>query len=82
MYEEGLGVEKDMEEAIRLYKSVSKVEVFAQIALGRIYRNGKGVVADPGEALHYYAAATEWGDRVAACEEMREAKEFVARYPK
>jgi TPR repeat protein len=51
MYEEGLGVEKDMAEAIRLYKAVAKVEFFAQIALGRIYSSGKSVVADRNEAL-------------------------------
>ena len=64
MYEEGLGVEKDMTEAIRLYKAVAKVEFFAQVALGRIYSSGKSVVADRNEALRYYSLATEWGDRV------------------
>jgi hypothetical protein len=80
MYEEGLGVEKDMAEAIRLYQAVDKVEFFAQIALGRIYSRGKSVVADRAEALRYYSLATEWEDRIVDCEEMQEAKEFVARY--
>ena len=71
MYEQGLGVEKDMAEAIRLYKAVAKVEFFAQIALGRIYSRGKSVVADRAEALRYYSLATEWGDRVVDCEEMQ-----------
>jgi uncharacterized protein len=82
MYEEGLGVEKDVAEAIRLYKTVAKVEFFAQIALGRIYSSGKSVVADRAQALRYYSSAIEWGDRVVDCEEMQEAKEFVAKYPK
>ena len=82
MYEEGLGVERDMSEAIRLYKAVAKVEFLAQIALGRIYSRGMSVAADRVEALRYYSLATEWGDRVVDCNEMREAKEFVARYPK
>jgi TPR repeat protein len=82
MYEEGLGVEKNMAEAIRLYKAVAKVEFFAQIALGRIYSRGKSVVADRAEALRFYSLATDWGDRVVDCDEMREAREFVARYPK
>ena len=80
MYEEGLGVEKDLAEAIRLYKTVAKVEFFAQIALGRIYSSGKSVAADRDEAMRYYSLATEWGTRVVDCEEMREAKEFVSRY--
>jgi TPR repeat protein len=82
MYEEGLGVEKDMAEAIRLYKAVAKVEFFAQIALGRIYSSGKSVAADRAVALRYYSLAAGWGNRVVDCEEMREAREFVARYTK
>ncbi len=82
MYEEGLGVEKNVGEAIRLYKAVSKVEFFAQIALGRIYLEGKGVAADRDEAFRYYQLATEWGDRVADCPEMREARDFVTKYAK
>jgi len=82
MYEEGLGVERDMAEAIRLYKAVAKVEFFAQIALGRIYSSAKSVAPDRAEALRYYSLATDWGPRVVDSEELREAKEFVARYLK
>ena len=81
MYEGGLGTEKNMAEAIRLYKSVSKVELSAQIGLGRIYSR-EGVSQDLDEAMHYYVLATEWGDRVANCPEIEEAREFVAEHSK
>lgn len=82
MYEEGLGIEKDMVEAIRLYQAVEKVEFLAQIALGRIYSRGKGVAVDSTKALRYYSLAIAWGDRVVDGEEMQEAKEFVSRHSK
>ncbi len=80
MYEEGLGIERNMPEAIRLYKAVEKVEFLAQIALGRIYSRGNGVAVDRAEALRYYSQAIEWGDRVADGEEIREAREFVSTH--
>jgi len=51
MYAEGLGISKDMSEAIRLYKAVANAEFHAQLSLGRIYSRGDGVPADPHEAL-------------------------------
>lgn len=82
MYAEGLGIERNMAEAIRLYKAVEKVEFLAQIALGRIYSRGNGVAVDRAEALRYYSRASEWGDRVVDREEMREARDFVLRHSK
>lgn len=80
IYEEGLGVEKNMLEAIRLYKDVSNVEFLASVSLGRIYSRGKGVAPDAAEAVRYYSLAAEWGNRIADCPEMHEAKEFVGRH--
>jgi hypothetical protein len=62
-YAEGLETPRDLAQAIRLYKSVSKVEFLAPIALGRIYSSGQGVAGDAAEALRWYSAAVEWGDR-------------------
>jgi TPR repeat protein len=78
MYAEGLGTPRDLAEAMRLYKAVSKVEFFAPIALGRIYSRGQGVPVNQVEALRWYSAAIEWEDRVGDCPEMEEARVFVA----
>jgi len=71
MYEEGLGVSRDIQEAIRHYKAVEKVEPRAQLALARIYAKGDGVPADPGEAVRLYSF-------VAECESLDHNPEAVA----
>jgi TPR repeat protein len=91
MYAEGLGIARDMAEAIRLYKAVGKSEFRAQLELGRIYSRGLGVPTDLVEALRWYsaAAAREDGDCVddpiiaafvgsGTFEEVQEAKAYVA----
>lgn len=91
MYAEGLGVPRDLAEAIRLYKAVGKSEFRAQLELGRIYSRGLGVAADPVEALRWYSAAAARGDDdfvddpitaafvgSGTMEEIHEAKAFVA----
>jgi TPR repeat protein len=91
MYADGLGISKDMAEAIRLYKAVGKSEFRAQLELGRIYSRGLGVPTDPVEALRWYsaAAAREDDDCVddpinaafvgsGTFEEVQEAKAYVA----
>jgi TPR repeat protein len=91
MYAEGLGISKDMAEAIRLYKAVGRSEFRAQLELGRIYSRGLGVPIDPVEAFKWYsaAAAREDGDCVddpinaafvgsGTFEEVQEAKAYVA----
>jgi len=92
MYAEGLGVPKDMAQAIRLYKRVAKVEFRAQLELGRIYSRGNEVPVDLQEALKWYSAAAARnensyvGDAATAAfagsatqQEIQEAKDFVAR---
>src|ERR1035438_4012727 len=82
MYAEGLGVRKDVIEAVRLCESVSNAECLALIALGRFYSRGTEVPADSGEALRWYSAAVGWEGRVGDCEEIeeiREAKAYVRR---
>ena len=91
MHEEGLGIPKNLPEAIRLYKAVAKFEFRAQLELGRIYSRGIGVPADPDEALTWYsaAAAREADDCVddpvtgafvgsGTFDEIQEAKAYVA----
>ena len=91
MYAEGLGISKDLAEAIRLYKAVAKFEFRAQLELGRIYSRGVSVPTDHDEALRWYsaAAAREDDDCVedpinaafvgsGTFEEVQEAKAYVA----
>jgi len=92
MYAEGLGIPKDMVQAIRLYKAVVKVEFRAQIELGRIYSRGDDVPVDLQQALKWYSAAAaldenNYGSDAATAvlagsatqQEIREAKEYVAK---
>jgi TPR repeat protein len=91
MYAEGLGIAKDMAEAIRLYKAVGRSEFRAQLELGRIYSRGLGVPIDRIEAFRWYSAAA--ADQERDCvddtinagfvgsgtfEEVQEAKAYVA----
>jgi TPR repeat protein len=91
MYAEGLGISKDMAEAIRLYKAVGRSEFRAQLELGRIYSRGLGVPIDSVEAYKWYsaAAAREEDDCVedpinaafvgsGTFEEIQEAKAYLA----
>jgi TPR repeat protein len=59
MYEEGLGIPQDMQEAIRLYKCVAKVELLAAVELGRIYSRGLSVPVDHNEAATWYRIAAD-----------------------
>jgi TPR repeat protein len=92
MYAEGLGIPKDIGQAIRLYKAVAKVEFRAQIELGRIYSRGDDIPVDLQEALKWYSAAAALdeknygGDPATATlsgsatqQEIREAKDYVAK---
>jgi uncharacterized protein len=77
MHAEGLGTRRNVPEAIRLYKTVAAVEFLAPVELGRIYSRGLGVPSDAHEALKWYTAAAE-SKGIGDCEELREAKEYVA----
>jgi TPR repeat protein len=55
MYLSGLGVVKNLTEAIRHYKAVVGSELRAQLALARIYSQRDGVNADPNEASKLYS---------------------------
>jgi TPR repeat protein len=79
MHAEALGVPKSISEAIRLFEFAARAGEFsAQIALGRIYARGQDVPADPGAASRWYSAAVAQEQSVGECEEIREAKAFLA----
>ncbi len=62
-YENGKGVAKDEEEAVKWYrKSAEQGYAKAQTSLGRMYSNGKGVKRDLVEATKWYRKAAEQGD--------------------
>lgn len=71
MYEEGLGVARDIKEAIRHYEAVQDVEPRAALALARIYAKGDGVRSRPAKALRLYAL-------VAKCENVNDNPEVAA----
>lgn len=71
MYEEGLGVRRDMKEAIRHYEAVQDVEPRAALALARIYAKGDGVRSKRAKALRLYAV-------VAKCESLDHNPEVAA----
>jgi len=91
MFAEGLGIPRDVREAIRCYKAVEKVEIRARLELARIYSQGLGVPADPKAALRYYSAvATQeeaLDDSITAAfvgtvtfGEIKEAKDYIAKH--
>lgn len=62
MYEQGDGVDRNMEEAVRLYtESADKGFGASECNLGDIYFEGRGVERNYDEAVRYYLAAAESG---------------------
>ncbi|HSY60180.1 MAG TPA: tetratricopeptide repeat protein [Terriglobales bacterium] len=78
MYAQGLGVPADIREAIRLYESVGNFEFLAAIELGRIYSRSLGVASDRSKAAHWYGIAVSQQSTVVDCDELREAKAYLA----
>jgi uncharacterized protein len=90
MFSEGLGVPKNLREAIRYYQAVAKVEIRAQLELARIYSRGLGVPADPKAARDYYSSVAKAGNVVddsttaafvgaVTSDEIDEAKAYLAK---
>ncbi|MBW2527840.1 MAG: sel1 repeat family protein, partial [Deltaproteobacteria bacterium] len=62
-YERGIGVDKDLSRAFKLYAKSCKLGTTEGCrALAFMYLNGLGVDADPGKALGYYRDACQAGD--------------------
>jgi TPR repeat protein len=79
MYARGQGTTLDLVEAARLYERAARAgEFLAQIALGRLYSDGT-LPVDLERARHWYLAAVAQQEMVADCEELQEAKAFLAR---
>ncbi len=63
MYQLGLGVPKDDQEAIRWYRlAAEQGDASAQFKLGVMYDKGRGVPQDYQEAVRWYRRAAEQGN--------------------
>lgn len=84
MYAQGLGIEQNVAEAIKRFEHVAKLpdsgDTFqARIELGRIFSRGLGIVVDKRMALKWYSAAAQIATDDDDADEVKEAREFVAR---
>ena len=62
MYAQGLGVEKNEEEAVKWYrKAAEQNDPDAQTNLGLMYAQGRGIARDYQEAMKWYVKAAEKG---------------------
>ena len=62
-YRNGIGVEKDPEEAVKWYrKAAEQNNHWGQYWLGYCYENGYGVERDKDKAYHWYALASAQGN--------------------
>ena len=67
-YEEGIGVEKDLNETVRWWrKAAEQGYADAQCNLGYCYESGNGVEKDLNEAVKWYRKAAEQGQARAQC---------------
>eukprot|EP00004_Rigifila_ramosa_P014875 TRINITY_DN3415_c0_g1_i2.p1 TRINITY_DN3415_c0_g1~~TRINITY_DN3415_c0_g1_i2.p1 ORF type:complete len:1615 (-),score=355.02 TRINITY_DN3415_c0_g1_i2:314-5158(-) len=68
-YENGYGVERNVDLAAELYKTASdQGYARGEVSLGWCYENGVGVIQDWGQAVKYYRRASDKGDaRGMAC---------------
>ena len=62
-FNEGWGVDVDMEEALKWYKKAAAGnQKFSFNAIGNIYRTGSGIKADPKQAFEWFARGAEAKD--------------------
>src|ERR1700675_3388809 len=83
MYLGGLGISKNIPEAIRLFEIVARrsdgSDAFeARIELGRTYSRGLGVPVDAAIASEWYSAAITLAAGNADSEEIQEANAYLA----
>jgi TPR repeat protein len=84
MHAKGLGIAKNVPEAIRLFEAVGKPQessdaFAARMELGRIYASGADTPIDVSKALYWYTAAIALSKDGDDSEDIREAKAYVAR---
>jgi uncharacterized protein len=82
MHAQGLGIPKNVPEAIRLFESVARPSdssdaFLARTELGRIYSNGLEVPADAHKALEWYSAAITVASANNDRDELQEARDYV-----
>jgi uncharacterized protein len=83
MYAQGLGVPENAAKAIHFFERVTTRpdQFFAQIDLARVFADGLGVPTDWKAALEWYSKAIANGEDLGDCEELAEAKAYVASKP-
>jgi uncharacterized protein len=84
MHAKGLGIPQNVPEAIRLFEAVampldSSDAFAARIELGRLYSSGLGTLVDDEKALSWYQAAVSLANDREDSEELREARDYIAR---
>jgi tetratricopeptide (TPR) repeat protein len=84
IYAKGLGIAKDVPEAVRLFEAVGKPQessdaFVARMELGRIYSSGADVPVDVSKALYWYTAAIALSKDGDDSDDVVEAKAYVAR---
>jgi hypothetical protein len=73
LYENGIGVPKDFQEAIKWYRlSADQGNAIGQYSLGALYDNGQGVPKDSQEALKWF--------RLSAAQGYAEAQSILGRW--
>ena len=66
MYHDGVGVDKNLAEAIKLYQMAAEQgSADAQNTIGSMYEHGEGVNKDFAEAAKWYRLAADQGEAVA-----------------
>jgi TPR repeat protein len=84
MHAKGLGIPQNIPEAIRLLETVAEPsdssDAFAaRIELARLYSSGLSFPVDPIKALRWYKEAIALASDDEESEDLREARDFVAR---
>jgi TPR repeat protein len=84
MYAKGLGIPRDLNEAIRLLESVAAPangpDAFpARIELARLYSQGLGIQVDTQKAAQWYESALAIATGKEDPQDLQEAKSYVAQ---
>ena len=85
MYANGLGVQQNVPEAIRLHEAVgtpsdSSDAFAARLELARIYSRGLGVAEDRHAASEWYSSVLALCDKSENSEEIQEARAYLSRH--
>jgi uncharacterized protein len=84
MHAHGLGIPKNVPEAIRMFEAVaipsdSSDAFAARIELARLYSSGRAIPIDNGKALDWYKAALALATDGKDPDDVREAKDYVSQ---